>query len=347
MKSNLKITLELPSSIYYADNYAAVRSILGNDVELVSLSPKPLILPDNQVLVDVEYIALDFNSFIIYKVLETKILNNMSSKVIVTKLYDPINKSEISELVLSLNGKVNPGDYISLHYMSNANYRNKTTLSISNSDSSEFSSGNDKNENIKKQTQIIKYYYTPVTKSSFLKSYCSVIDTSFLSYHGSTIQHTPLYNETIKEQIPNTSEIEKINEYLNSQNILLSSNNFSFSKNITNSFKIDEKNIKSINFKDFEAQLFKHLENNENSLENSKNKDKIYIINLDGCKYSDLFKLNGITGIILDLKCRTTINSFVFISDCINTITENIINNLITVLEYDTFNYKLINQKNN
>ena len=130
MKSNLKITLELPSSVYYADNYAAVRSILGNDVELVSLSPKPLILPDNQVLVDVEYIALDFNSFIIYKVLETKILNNMSSKVIVTKLYDPVNKSEISELVLSLNGKVNPGDYISLHYMSNANYRNKTTLSI-------------------------------------------------------------------------------------------------------------------------------------------------------------------------------------------------------------------------
>ena len=339
MKSNLKITLELPSSVYYADNYAAVRSILGNDVELVSLSPKPLILPDNQVLVDVEYIALDFNSFIIYKVLETKILNNMSSKVIVTKLYDPVNKSEISELVLSLNGKVNPGDYISLHYMSNANYRNKTTLSISNSDSSEFSSGNDKSENIKKQTQIIKYYYTPVTKSSFLKSYCSVIDTSFLSYHGSTIQHTPLYNETVKEQIPNTSEIEKINEYLNSQNILLPSNNFSFSKNAT--IKIDDRNIKSINFKDFEAQLFKHLENDENKNNN------ICIINLDGCKYSDLFKLNGITGIILVLKCRTTINSFVFIPDCINTITENIINNLITVLEYDTFNYKLINQKNN
>lgn len=347
MKSNLKITLELPSSVYYADNYAAIRSILGNDVEIVSLSPKPLILPDNQVLVDVEYIALDFNSFIIYKVLETKILNNMSSKVIVTKLYDPINKSDISELILSLNGKINPGDYISLHYMSNANYRNKIINEVKNDDSIE------KNENIKHQSQIIKYYYTLVTKSSFLKSYCSVIDTSFLSYHGSTIQHTPLYNETIKEQTPNISEVEKIKEYLNSQNILLPSNNFSFSKNAT--IKIDDRNIKSINFKEntsiFESQMNidivkpNHSEDktDENSSENIS--QNIYIINLDGCKYSDLFKLNGTTGIILVLKCRTTINSFVFIPDCINIITENVINNLITVLEYDTFNYKLINQK--
>jgi len=343
MKSNLKITLELPSSVYYADTYAAVRSILGNDVEIVSLSPKPLILPDNQVLVDVEYIALDFNSFIIYKVLETKILNNMSSKVIVTKLYDPINKSEISELVLSLNGKINSGDYISLHYMSNANYRNKIINEVKNDDSI---------ENNKKQSQIIKYYYTLVTKSSLLKSYCSVIDTSFLSYHGSTIQHTPLYDEVIKEQIPNTSEIEKIKEYLNSQNILLPSNNFSFSKNTT--IKINERNIKSINFKDFESQMnfdnsnSKHSSDktDENSLNSSENiSQNIYIINLDNCKYSDLFKLNGTTGIILVLKCRTTINSFIFIPDCVNTITENVINNLITVLEYDTFNYKLINQK--
>ena len=31
----------------------------------------------------------------------------------------------VSMTVLSLNGKINPGDYISLRYMSNANYRNK------------------------------------------------------------------------------------------------------------------------------------------------------------------------------------------------------------------------------
>ena len=334
MKSNLKITLELPSSIYYADNYASIRSILGNDVEIISVSPKPLILPNNQILVDVEYSALDFNSFIIYKILETKILNNMSSKVIITKMYNPVNKSEISELVLSLNSKINPGDYISLHYMSNANYRNRIINESKNVGENE-DLETSKNK-LQLQNQIIKYYYTPVTKSSILKSYCSVIDTSFLSYHGSTIQHTPIYDdiikETKKEQISDKDEIEKIKEYLSSQNLTFSSNNFSFSKNTAiNSSILNDKNIKSINFKDFENEV-----NNLN--------DNIYNIILNGCKYSDLFKLNGTTGIIIVLKCRNNINSFIFIPDCVNIITEYVINNLITVLEYDNFNYNLLNQ---
>lgn len=253
---NLKITLEFPSSIYYADKYAAVRSVIGNDVEINSISEQPLILPDNVVLVNVEYSALDFNSFIIYKVVETKILNNMSSKNVVTKIYDPISKSEISEIIMSLGrNKINVSDYITIRYSSNANYKNKKE--------------SDPN------SKIIKYYFLPVSKNSILKSYCSIVDTSFLSYHGSEIQHTPKFNETIKEiKVSNSSNnnndinniIQYINEYLDSHNsslnknyitLNLQSNNFSKPKNL-NLLISDNSTLQRINLKDFKPDELKN-----------------------------------------------------------------------------------------
>ena len=310
---NLKTTLEFPSSIYYADKYAAVRSILGNDVAILNIVEQPIILPDNIILVDVEYSALDFNTFEVYKVLETKVLNSMSSENVITKLYSEISKTEITEII-KCPVKINVNDYVIIRYTSNANYAFQNSQnSIS-----------------------IRYYASKVSTSTILKSYCSIIDTSFLSYHGSTIPHTSIYDSKIKNisisKSASSTASSTAKSILNSlKDIDLQSNNFSKAKK-TLSINSSQ-NIIEIDFNKF--------------LNISENISDIYEINLKDCKYSDLMKLKNMTGIIYVSKDRSILNSFIFIPDSKNIITEYIIDNLILVLEYDTFNYELLNQSTN
>ena len=303
--STLKIELELPSSIYFADPYAAVRSIIGNDVEIVSISKCDIILPDNNVLIKVEFNVIDFNSFIIYKVLEIKTLNNMSSKNVITRVYDPITKTEISEIIVTIS-KIDVGDYITICCSGNVNFS-------STSDSETKGKSN------------IKYYALKVN-SNPLHSYCSILDTSFFSYHGTTIQHTSDFNSEISEtlkQIPTKELLSQIEKLVNSY----TSNNYSKPKNLNLPLPTS---ITSVNLKD----LISISEMNEIG--------SAFMIDLNKCKYTDLLKLEGIKGIILVSKFRLNANTFIFIPDTINVITKEILENLMIVLDYDSFNSKLL-----
>ncbi len=62
------IELRFPSSIYYADPYAAIRSVLGNDVEILDYKESNVILPDSSILVTVQYSAIDFDLFKLCKI---------------------------------------------------------------------------------------------------------------------------------------------------------------------------------------------------------------------------------------------------------------------------------------
>ena len=64
--------LVVPSYIYYKDPIQAVKSLLGNDVEIISTKVNHIILHNGYISVCVNYKALDFNSFKLYKILEIK-----------------------------------------------------------------------------------------------------------------------------------------------------------------------------------------------------------------------------------------------------------------------------------
>ena len=290
----LTTTLELPSTIYYKDPYATIRSILGNDITINSIFEHTIILPNNNILVDVTYSSLDFNSFIIYKTLETKTLNNITSKTIITKIYDPIQEKELDVLIMCPV----KSDYITIKYLSNVNF------------------SSDKN---------IKYYSLPVntsTTSNIFHNYCSAIDTSFLSYHGTSIPHTPKFN------ISNTLSCGDISKELSKLSNIssIASNNFSKPHTLL-STPLADINFELINLKDF------------------KDPFKNYIISLDKCTYSDIYKLIDSKAIIIINKYRINCNSIIYISDLQSNITKEIVDNVITVLDYDLFNMNMLKIK--
>ena len=98
-----EIELRFPSSIYYADPYAAIRSILGNDVEIISFNESNVILPDSTILVNVEYSSIDFDAFKLWEVEETKIISQQSQKVVATKLKDTITGNELDSTTKDKN----------------------------------------------------------------------------------------------------------------------------------------------------------------------------------------------------------------------------------------------------
>ena len=92
-----EIELRFPSSIYYADPYAAIRSVLGNDVEIINFKESNVILADNTILINVEYSAIDFDLFKLWKIEETKITSNSTQKIVATKLKDTITSKSLSD----------------------------------------------------------------------------------------------------------------------------------------------------------------------------------------------------------------------------------------------------------
>ena len=92
-----EIELRFPSSIYYADPYAAIRSVLGNDVEIISFKESNVILPDSSILINVEYSAIDFDLFKLYKIEDTKITSNSTQKIVATKLRDTVTNELLDE----------------------------------------------------------------------------------------------------------------------------------------------------------------------------------------------------------------------------------------------------------
>lgn len=158
---SVSTNLQIPSSIYYADPYAAVRSVLGNDVELVSVNEQPMYLPDSNVLVNVEYKMLDFDIFRLYKIITSKTLNNISSQTVATQIQDTRTKDMINTLVIISSSQTS---YMFIKCIATVN-ATMTPMQI-------------------------KYYGVPVMKpADVLHSFSSVVDAEFISYHGTQLTH--------------------------------------------------------------------------------------------------------------------------------------------------------------
>lgn len=160
---SVSTNLQIPSSIYYADPYAAVRGILGNDVELVSVNEQPMYLPDSNVLVNVEYKMLDFDIFRLYKIITSKTLNNISSQTVATQIQDTRTKDMINTLVI-ISTPPSQTSYMFIKCIATVN-ATMTPMQI-------------------------KYYGVPVMKpADVLHSFSSVVDAEFISYHGTQLTH--------------------------------------------------------------------------------------------------------------------------------------------------------------
>lgn len=156
MQSNKELEITLPSAVYYADPHAAVRSILGNDVSIISLEVLDIILPNENIIVKATYNSVDFNAFKLYKVLETKVLSQQSKKYVATKIVDTITGEVINDTLINLNDTPTKKEfYILIKYF---------------------------------QNNFVKYYGTEVNLSNFKQNYISIFDSAYLSYHGSALE---------------------------------------------------------------------------------------------------------------------------------------------------------------
>lgn len=314
--SHSKIELRFPSTIYYADPYSAIRSILGNDVEIISFKESNIILPDGNILVDVEYSTIDFDLFRLYSIEETKIISQQSQKTVATKLKDTITNEIIDSS--DENGKNK------IVVISNADAKNKKYIFIKYSDRAG-SSTNLKN---------LKYYgYSPSTKSDVLHSYCSILDNDFLSYHGTLLKHTPDFKDSLIRNDPqNSKDFNFNNEFMALQRL--------DAKCETNNFT--NANLDLSTFLQFADRNPQNSKFGEIKLDDVKNGIS-GIINLTGLKIDDIKNtFVGQKGIILISKYRENVNAVGFFTSNLNTlITENCINNMLMILDYDNFNLKL------
>jgi len=298
-----EIELRFPSSIYYADPYAAIRSVLGNDVEIKEFKESNIILPDNSILVNVVYSAIDFDLFKLYIPEETKLMSQQSQKVVATKIRDSITGQELDDskmvVISNYNPKV-PKQGMFIKYLDRINFGNSS----------------------------IKYYgFVPQTKSDVLHSYCSLIDSQFLSYHGSKLKAPEV-------QISDHGKLNPPVEWEAIQKLALTgieTNNF------TNSL-LDI----SVIFKGHSTQS----ENIE--CEITPQDKRSGFINFN--KYPEETLINsmaGKNGILLMSKYREALGCVLYLDTSESSgnsvvITEDIVKSLLLIIKYDTFNLNLL-----
>ena len=310
-----EIELRFPSSIYYADPYAAIRSVLGNDVEILNFKESNVVLPDNTILINVEYSAIDFDSFKLWKVEETKITSNSTQKVVATKLKDTIT-SELTDKIVVISNYSAKSNLIFIKYLDRINL-----------------SGNNGS---------IKYYgFAPQTKSEVLHSYCSIIDTEFLSYHGNKLTAPPI--KDLKNQM---NRINVQNEIKAIQK--LSSNGIE-TNNFTNS-NFDLSAIYNlIGNSKLESNQSLKIENSLTEIKLNEVSTKSGIINLANLTIDEIKKaLVGQKGILILSKFRDNIMAVVYLNTNQSNnirITENVIDNLMLVINYDCYNLNLWNNQ--
>lgn len=323
-----EIELRFPSSIYYADPYAAIRSVLGNDVEILNFKESNVILADNTILINVEYSAIDFDLFKLWKIEETKITSNSTQKIVATKLKDTITSKSLSDSTDKI--------VIVSNYSENSKYK---LIYIKYLDRVNLF-GNDKN---------IKYYgFAPQTKSEVLHSYCSIIDNDFLSYHGNKLTAPSISNidKSQYSQINVQNEIKAIQKLYNSS---IETNNFT---NSNFDLSVIYNLIGDSKFKNPIDSEFKQNSKFENSLTEIKLNEvstKSGIVNLNNLKPDEIKKaLVGQKGILLLSKFRDNIFSVIYLNTNQTNniiITENVINNLLLVVNYDCYNLNLWNSQ--
>lgn len=270
--------LIIPNSIYYADPFSAVRSILGNDVEILELNISDLVLFNDKVIVNVKYKMLDFDAFKLYKVEKTKLLKQLSDRYIIDEIIDTITNEKINiKIIVDFNITDSP-KYVYLKYY-NSPYPDLTI------------------------------YGKEVTKNDVFHSWCSIFDSLYLSYHGTSIKH--ILNEDKQFKTLTKKEIElNEKEELNAYNEMTAYKNNNFNNAC---YDID------------------YL------------KGETEILNLSNLTPKDLKKMINTTGILILSEFRKCPFCLIKIKNEESIITESTIENLIIVLEYDGYNFNLLN----
>ena len=287
--------LVVPSYIYYKDPIQAVKSLLGNDVEIISTKVNHIILHNGYISVCVNYKALDFNSFKLYKVLETKLLTVNTNTYVATKIQDTIT-NEIITTPVKLGVKGNSFKYIYIIYINTLNQISYGGVNIK-------------------------------SKHDIFHSYSSLFDSKYLSYHGTSIPKLVKDNEPLNKLLEYKSKNVLENDIKSLNNLLTKNNNYS-------------KTVYTLNSSDLKGIKYKSLEELNKEFET---KSKVSgLIDLSNYSLNDLLKLllNKKGNIILSNQRDNPFMCYISLDNNYHLLTENVLNNLITVVSYDAFNYK-------
>ena len=287
--------LVIPSYIYYKDPIQAVKSLLGNDVEIISTKVNHIILHNGYISVCVNYKALDFNSFKMYKILETKLLTANTNTYVATKIQDTIT-NEIITTPVKLGVKGNSFKYIYIIYINTLNQISYGGVNIK-------------------------------SKRDIFHSYSSLFDSKYLSYHGTSIPKLVKDNEPLNKLLEYKSKNVLENDIKSLNNLLTKNNNYS--KTV---YTLSSSDLKGIKYKSLE-ELIKEFETIS----------KVSgLIDLSNYSLNDLLKLllNKKGNIILSNQRDNPFMCYISLDNNYHLLTENVLNNLITVISYDAFNYK-------
>ena len=287
--------LVIPSYIYYKDPIQAVKSLLGNDVEIISTKVSHIILHNGYISVCVNYKALDFNSFKLYKILETKLLTANTNTYVATKIQDTIT-NEIITTPVKLGVKGNSFKYIYIIYINTLNQISYGGVNIK-------------------------------SKHDIFHSYSSLFDSKYLSYHGTSIPKLVKDNEPLNKLLEYKSKNILENDIKSLNNLLTKNNNYS--KTV---YTLNSSDLKGIKYKSLE-ELIKEFET----------KSKVSgLIDLNNYSLNDLLKLllNKKGNIILSNQRDNPFMCYISLDNNYHLLTENVLNNLITVVSYDAFNFK-------
>ena len=214
--------LVVPSYIYYKDPIQAVKSLLGNDVEIISTKVNHIILHNGYISVCVNYKALDFNSFKLYKILETKLLTVNTNTYVATKIQDTIT-NEIITTPVKLGVKGNSFKYIYIIYINTLNQISYGGVNIK-------------------------------SKHDVFHSYSSLFDSKYLSYHGTSIPKLVKDNEPLNKLLEYKSKNILENDIKSLNNLLTKNNNYS--KTV---YTLNSSDLKGIKYKSLE-ELNKEFE---------------------------------------------------------------------------------------
>lgn len=167
VKTNITFEKELliPHIIYQKNPIKAIKSKLGNDVNIISYTVSDALTTNEEFIVKVVYSAIDFSPFEIYKVNNVKRINTNSDKYI---------------------GEVVIGDTISY-------------VKLSSNCKEAFVKINTLTQNI---TDDIVYYGDIITcPQDIMSNFCSAFCTVKLSYHGTAIKTTIPQDEPLNKII--------------------------------------------------------------------------------------------------------------------------------------------------
>ena len=138
---------------------------------------------------------MDFNSFKLYKVLETKLLTVNTNTYVATKIQDTIT-NEIISTPVKLGVKGNSFKYIYIIYINTLNQINYGGINIK-------------------------------SKKDILHSYSSLFDSKYLSYHGTTIPKLIKDSEPLNKLLSFKSKNILENDIKSLNNLLTKNNNYS------------------------------------------------------------------------------------------------------------------------